>query len=54
MMQADMTWYCHHGQPTLTRTIAGIATAIAAAASVQSSARHQPARVQMPPRPGSP
>ena len=50
-----MTSYCHHGQPTITRTIAGIAIAITAARIVQSSARHQPGRVQMlPPPPGWP
>ena len=44
--QVETTSYWNHGQPTATRTSDGIATAMTAAMIVQSSARHQPGRVQ--------
>ena len=47
-----MTSYCHHGQPMIARTSPGTAIANTAAKIVQSSARHQPGRVQtLPPPP---
>ena len=51
-----MTSYWNHGQPTDQRGRAhGIAIASTAAMIVQSSARHQPGRVQtLPPPPGRP
>ena len=53
--EAATTWYWHQGQPTATRTSAGIAIAMMAAKIVQNRARHQPGRVKMlPPPPGCP